>query len=237
MALWALMQQGKGKRRRALAGFLAGVLGVVVLTAVALGPQFLPATRFWVTKVVPVAGGASLLNQAWRGLFLRWALPRLEAGDYDAVQVAETPEVQRARLLAAAVGGALLIGLLVWLALRPARTKRGVALDAFLAVYALLPVLPLTWFHYLCAGIPLGLALIGGTGELTPRRRAVARSLFVAGTLLACFLDLDLVGRTAWAEAARLGAVTWGSLLALAAGLVLREGWAAKPCDSASGQP
>lgn len=240
IALWALLRQGGIRGRRALAGFLAGVLGMVLITAVALGPRFLPATRFWFTKVVPVAGGASLLNQAWRGLFLRWALPRLEAGDYDAVRVPDLPEVQRARLFAMAVGGALLMGLLLWLVLRPGRSQRVVALDAFLAVYALLPVLPLMWFHYLCAGLPIGLALIGGAAELSARRRLVARILFVGGTVLACFVDVDLVGRTVWAEAARLGTVLWGSLLVLAAGLALREGWGANLCVQANpevGQP
>ncbi|MHB8879427.1 MAG: glycosyltransferase 87 family protein, partial [Myxococcaceae bacterium] len=225
IALWALLVRRGTAAGRAALGFFAAVALMVALAAAALGPRFFPACRFWLTEVAPVAGGAGLLNQSWKGLFLRLVLPRLESGDYDGVQLPQTPQVQQAGALAVAISGALLVMVLLWLAVRRAHSARVRALDAFLAVYALLPALPLTWFHYLCAGIPLGLAVIAGGSELPGAPRRVARGLFVAGTLIAGFLDVDLVGHAVWAAAARAGNVLWGSLFILAAGLVLREAW------------
>jgi hypothetical protein len=214
-AALALLEPGAEGRGRFLLGAGAAMAGMVGLTALALGPGFGPAADFWLTRVVPSFGGDWAGNQGWNGLLQRLApaSPMALAG------------LPTARLLGMLAGLLLLGGVAALLFLRPAASPRVRALDAALAILAGLPALPITWFHYYTATLPVALAVTASWRGLRrgPRRAVVA--LFAGGTLLGAFLDADLVGTRAWLQAARYGNALFGALLVLAAGLLLRASW------------
>jgi Glycosyltransferase family 87 len=230
-ALLALLVRGQAIAWRAAAGFAIGLAAAAVATLGMLGPdRTLPATRFWLTAVGPKVGGPGLLNQSWRGLVSRLVLP---APDLSATtRLAPGPGVVAARLVAAGIGLALVLAIAALVAFRRSRSPRGEALDGLLVVFALMPALPMTWFHYYSVGIPIVLAVVAGAGELPPRARLAARALVVVGTLLGAFLDVDIVGRSAWRAVAFYGNALWGALLVLAAGIVLREAWRGSEMES-----
>ncbi len=179
------------------------------VTMLVLGPRFWEAARFWLGRIVPSFGGPWLGNQGWNGLFQRLAGPGLPPP----------------RLLASAVGLLVLGGLAAWLFVRPATSPRVRALDASLAILAGLPALPIAWFHYYTAAIPVALAIAASFDRLDPGQKRAAGGLLVSGTLLGAFLDVDVVGSKAWAFAAHYGNALFGALLVLLAGLVLRAAW------------
>jgi hypothetical protein len=214
-AFLSLLAPGAPRRARAVLGFLAGLLGVTLATVLALGPQlFEEAVRFWLTRIVPHAGvrfGPG--NRGWSGLAARWW-----AG-------AEEAQRQWIHLLGNGTGLAVLAALVLVVFLRPARTFRGVALDALLVTAAGVLTLPIVWSHYLTICIPIALAVIASSHELAPAERRFACGLLAAGALLSCFFNVDLVGARIWAFVDHHGSTLWGTLLFLAAGLVLRSAW------------
>jgi hypothetical protein len=214
-AFISLLAPGAPGRARAVLGFLAGLLGVALTTVLTLGGDlFAEAVRFWSTRIVPHAGvrfGAG--NRGWSGLAARW----WEGSD----------EAQRrwVHLLGNGTGLAVLAGLVAVVYLRPARTFRGVALDALLVTAAGVLTLPIVWSHYLVLCIPLALAVLASLHELEPAERRLACGLLAAGALLSCFFNVDLVGPRVWGFVDHHGSTLWGTLLLLAAGLVLRGAW------------
>jgi hypothetical protein len=216
LAALALVGPG-GSRRWRLVLAAAGTLAAgVALTFLAMGRGLAVDTwRFWLTRIVPGFGGDWLGNQSWKGLFLRLWPPG--AG--------ESAAGYPGRLVATAIGLAVLalvVGRVWW---RPAASVRVRTLDAMLVVTAGLPALPITWFHYFTAALPIALAVICGWRELPARPRRLAGALLGLGTVLLSGLDVDVVGRRAWELAAWYGNVLWGALALLAAGLVVREAW------------
>ena len=205
----ALVEPRAPRRGSIVAAFAAGALLAVAVTMLVLGPRFGEAMRFWLGRIVPSFGGPWPGNQGWNGLFQRLAGPGMPPP----------------RLLASAVGLLVLGGLTAWLFLRPAASPRVRALDAALAILAGLPALPIAWFHYYTAAIPVALAVAASWTRLEQGPRRTAGGLLAAGTLLGAFLDVDVVGAKAWAFAARYGNALFGALLVLAAGLVLRAAW------------
>ena len=208
-AALALVEPRTPRRGSVVAAIAAGILATTAATMLVLGPRFGRAMGFWLGRIVPSFGGPWPGNQGWNGLFQRLA----------------GPGVPPPRLLATAAGLLVLGGLVAALFLRPATSSRVRALDASLAILAGLPALPIAWFHYYTAAIPVALAVAASWTRLEPGPRRAAGGLLAAGTLLGAFLDVDLVGAKAWAFAAHYGNALFGALLVLAAGLVLRAAW------------
>ncbi len=205
----ALVEPRAPRRGSTIAAIAAGALVMLSVTMLVLGPRFGEAARFWLGRIVPSFGGPWPGNQGWNGLFQRLAGPGLPPP----------------RLLASAVGLLVLGGLAAWLFVRPATSPRVRALDASLAILAGLPALPIAWFHYYTAAIPVALAIAASFDRLEPGSKRAAGGLLAAGTLLGAFLDVDVVGLKAWAFAAHYGNALFGALLVLLAGLVLRAAW------------
>ncbi len=219
-ALLPLLCTESPRARRAAAGFAAGIAAAAAAVVAALGPaRAAEAMRFWIREVAPRVGGPSILNQSWRGLALRL----LAVCDVQSNTC--LPGDGAARIAAAVAGAAVISVVLGFVVFRPARSVRVRTLDGALLVLAVMPALPVAWFHYYAVAIPVALAVTAGHRDLAEpvRRRAVA--LLVAGTVLGAFLDVDLVGRRIWSAVAFYGNALAGALLLLAAGLVVREGW------------
>ncbi len=217
---FAVIGLWRGERRaRLVAGCALGALGALGFTAAVLGSaRLIEAVRFWFEEVLPAAGGPQLLNQSLKGLLLRMA----PGG--------------RTAMAASGIGAAALLSLALVFALRPARDRRGAALDALLATLLSVMLLPFAWFHYYTAGMPICLAVFSSWGDLPPRPRSRALALIVAGSAIGAFLDIDLVGRAAWTTAATFGNALFGALLVFAAGFVLREAWR-RPSDAEGENP
>jgi Glycosyltransferase family 87 len=223
-ALVPLLLAPRRRAARAAGGFLAAVVAGLAATAAAFGPaRALDAWRFWI-GIAPQVGGPALLNQSLRGLALRLLVPGADLRS--TTRMPPVPEAATARLVAMALGLALAAAVVGWVVRLPARSDRARALDGFLCVLAVMPALPVVWFHYEVASVPVLLAIAAGEPRGRWRRWAVA--LAVTGTALAGFLDVDLVGRRVWRAAAFAGNALVGSLLLLAAGLVLRAAWQAQ---------
>ena len=236
VALWLLLLEGWGAARRAAVGFALGLGAAAGVTVAVLGPgRAVEAVRFWLLEVGPKVGGPGLLNQSWRGLALRLLTPAPAL--LSPVKLLSGPGVGVAKLAALAVGAGVFALVLGWLTLRPSRSQRGRALDGLLVILALLPALPVTWFHYFTVVLPIVLAVVAGGRDLPPRTRAAARVLVVAGTLIGAFLDVDIVGRPVWRAVAFYGNALWGALLVLAAGMLVREAWRAGARGEASAEP
>jgi len=203
-------------------GAVAAAAGALVVTVLAMGPHLAgEAWRFWLFRIVPSFGGGWLGNQSWKGLFLRlWppqpAMPWI-AGRF-----------------AVALGLGILAAVVTWVWRRPAIGVRGQTLDALLVLLAGLPALPITWFHYFTAEIPLLMALFCEWGSLPRRTRIGAGTLIAVGTVLGTMFDVDIVGRKTWQVAARYGNVLWASLAILGAGFLLRAAWQAEKTNTAA---
>jgi hypothetical protein len=226
-ALIALVFAPALRRARAVRGFVAAIAIGGAVTAVALGPAGLvEAIRFWIHDIVPRVGGPALLNQSFRGLCYRLLVPGV---DIRATTTAPLgPLADRARLVSMGLGLALFVSVCAVLFFRRARDGRERALDGFLLTVAVMPALPIVWVHYAVTTLPLMMAVAAVATDPTPtllgmRRWAIA--LAAAGSILACLLDVDLVGVRAWRAAAFFGNALAGVLLLLSAGLMVRAIW------------
>jgi multisubunit Na+/H+ antiporter MnhF subunit len=223
--LIALLAPGAPRRVRSVIGLAAGLLGSTAATVIALRPGlFLEAVRFWLTRIVPQAGlqfGPG--NRGWSGLALR-----LLAHSDDRAQ-------RFAYVVGNGMGLAFLAAIAALLFLRPALSSRMVALDALLVTVAGVLTLPIMWSHYLTICLPIALAVCASYRELERSERRCAAALLAAGALLSCFFNVDVVGARLWRFVDHYGSTLWGTLLVLAAGLVVRKAWRRADAAPAAG--
>ena len=201
-------------------------LGMASLAVVGtLGPGTARAAlRFWLTEVVPRAGGTELANQSWRAEILRLTGATAPDGRTGTYQW----QLSRLGSLGLAIGGVQWLGFALFTIIRPARSFQVRSLDSVLSLVLGTAALPVAWNHSYVVLIPIALAIVASLPLLESKGRGVLL-LFAAGVSLVSLMDSDIVGRAFADRLAFHGNGLLGALLWFAAGLGLRALWQAAP--------